>query len=62
MSENGSPPKIWVDHYDLNLGVQGGPQDTIDDVREHFDELLAESVERDPKLGEEEAVPDKSVQ
>jgi hypothetical protein len=46
------PPKIWVDQYDLNLGVQGGDGDTLDDVRGHFDELLAEAVERDPKLGE----------
>jgi hypothetical protein len=47
------PPKIWVDQYDLNLGVQGGDGDTLDDVRGHFDELLAEAVERDPKLGEQ---------
>ena len=47
------PPKIWVDQYDLNLGVQGGDGDTLDDVRAHFDELLAEAVERDPKLGEQ---------
>ena len=46
------PPKIWVDQYDLNLGVQGGDGDTLDDVRAHFDEPLAEAVERDPKLGE----------
>lgn len=51
------PPKIWVDQYDLNLGVQGGPQDTLDDVREHFDELLDEAVERDPKLGEDPDTP-----
>lgn len=47
------PPKIWIDQYDLNVGVQGGPQDTIDDVREHFDDVLADAVDRDPKLGEE---------
>jgi hypothetical protein len=46
------PPKIWVDQYDLNLGVQGGDDDTLHDVRGHFDKLLAEAVERDPKLGE----------
>lgn len=47
------PPKIWIDHYDLNLGVQGGDSDTLDDVREHFDDLLEDAVDRDPKLGEE---------
>ena len=50
MSED--PPKIWIDQYDLNLGVQGGPQDTLDDVREHFDDLLEDAVGRDPKLGD----------
>ena len=48
------PPKIWIDQYDLNLGVQGGDQETLDDVREHFDDLLEEAVDRDPKLGEGE--------
>lgn len=50
MSDN-KPPKIWVDQYDLNLGVQGSDQDTLEDVREHFDELLEEAVDRDPKIG-----------
>ena len=45
-------PKIWIDQYDLNLGVRGGDEDTLDTVREHFDELLADAVARDPKLGE----------
>lgn len=45
-------PKIWIDQYDLNIGVRGGDEDTLDTVREHFDELLAGAVERDPKLGE----------
>lgn len=56
------PPKIWIDHYDLNLGVQGGDQETLDDVREHFDDLLADAVERDPKLGEEEAASNRGVE
>ena len=55
-------PKIWVDHYDLNLGVQGGPEETLDDVREHFDELLAEAIERDPKLCEEDVGPGRGVE
>jgi hypothetical protein len=46
-------PKIWIEQYDLNVGVRGGPQDTIDDVRQHFDEVVADAVERDPKLGED---------
>lgn len=46
-------PKIWIDQYDLNIGVRGGDEDTLDTVREHFDELLADAVERDPKLGED---------
>lgn len=50
MSDN--PSKIWIEHYDLNLGVQGSDSDTLEEVRAHFDELLAEAVERDPKLGE----------
>jgi len=58
---DGNPPKIWIDHYDLNLGVRGGPQETLDDVREHFDELLTEAVKRDPKLGEEGVPPDRGV-
>jgi len=45
-------PKIWIEHYDLNLGVRGGDQDSIDDVREVFDAELESAVERDPKLGE----------
>jgi len=50
MSEN--TPKIWIDHYDLNLGVRGGEQDTIEDVREVFESQLADAIDRDPKLGE----------
>ena len=46
-------PKIWVEQYDLNIGVRGGDQDSINDIREHFDELLDDAVERDPKLGEQ---------
>jgi len=46
-------PKIWIDQYDLNLGVRGGDQDTLEDVQEVFDEELERAVERDPKLGEE---------
>ena len=53
-------PKIWIDQYDLNLGVEGGDQDSIDDVREHFDELLADAIERDPKLGE--PIDDRGMQ
>ncbi|WP_395166340.1 hypothetical protein [Natrinema pallidum] len=51
MSDGG--PKVWIDHYDLNLGVEGGDQDTLEDVRENFDDLLEDAVERDPKLGED---------
>ena len=54
------PPKIWIDQYDLNLGVQGGDSDALSDVRDHFDELLADAVERDPKLGE--SMDDRGVQ
>jgi len=50
-------PKIWIEHYDLNLGVRGGGQDSLNDVREVFDEELKQAVERDPKLGEE--LPDE---
>lgn len=57
-----NPPKIWVDQYDLNLGVQGGDQDTLDDVREHFDELLDDAVERDPKLGDSDLEPSRGVE
>ncbi|ELY96749.1 hypothetical protein C482_15281 [Natrialba chahannaoensis JCM 10990] len=51
MSNDG--PKIQIDHYDLNLSVVGGDQDTLEDVEETFDEKLGEAVERDPKLGED---------
>ena len=51
---------MWIDHYDLNIGVRGGDQDSIDDVREHFDELLEDAVERDPKLGE--PIDDRGMQ
>ncbi|MDQ2052853.1 hypothetical protein RBH26_20640 [Natronolimnohabitans sp. A-GB9] len=51
MSDEG--PKIWIDHYDLNLGVVGGDQDTIEAVEEIFDEKLEEAVDRDPKLGDD---------
>jgi hypothetical protein len=53
-------PKMWVDHYDLNIGVRGGDQDSLNDVREHFDELLEDAVERDPKLGE--PIDDRGMQ
>lgn len=43
-------PKIWIDHYDLNLGVRGGSKDTLEDVKEVFDEELEKAVERDPKI------------
>jgi len=46
-------PKIWIDQYDLNLGVEGGPQDSLEDVQEVFDEELERAVERDPKLDED---------
>jgi hypothetical protein len=45
-------PKMWIEQYDLNIGVRGGPQDSLDDVRDHFDELLADAVDRDPNLGD----------
>jgi len=54
MSDDTEPPKVWIDHYDLNLGVRGGSQDTLEDVKEVFDEELEAAVERDPKLGEGE--------
>lgn len=46
-------PKIWIDHYDLNIGVRGGDQDSIEDVHEVFEAELAKAIERDPKIGEE---------
>lgn len=48
MSDEG--PKIWIDHYDLNVGVVGGDKDTLEDVQEIFDEELEKAVENDPKL------------
>jgi len=62
MSEGTEPPKIWVDHYDLNLGVRGGSQDTLEDVKEVFDEELEKAVERDPKLGEEDLTESRDFQ
>ena len=55
-------PKIWIDHYDLNIGVEGGPEETLDDVREHFDDILADALERDPKLGEGDVAPRTGVE
>ena len=43
---------MWIEQYDLNIGVRGGPQDSLEDVRDHFDDLLADAVERDPNLGD----------
>lgn len=57
------PPKIWIDQCELNIGVQGSPSDTLDDVREHFDELVDEAVDRDPHLGDDlEDDPQRGVQ
>ena len=61
MSEEGGP-KIWIDHYDLNLGVVGGDGDTLDDVQEVFDEELERAVEVDPKLGEDDVGDTRGVQ
>lgn len=46
-------PKIWIEQYNLNIGVRGGTQDSIEDVQEVFREEVADAVERDPKLGED---------
>lgn len=43
-------PKIWIDHHGLNLGVRGGSEDTLEDVKEVFDEELEKAVERDAKM------------
>lgn len=51
---NEDAPQIWIDHYDLNIGVQGSPTDTLEEVQEIFDEELKRAVERDPKLGAED--------
>ena len=60
MSEEG--PKIWIDHYDLNLGVAGGDGDTLEDVQEVFNEELAKAIETDPKLGEDDLDAAREVQ
>lgn len=52
MSDTDSP-KIWIEQYDLNIGVEGGSQDSLEDVQEVFHEEVADAVERDPKLGED---------
>lgn len=59
---DGEGPKIWIDHYDLNLGVVGGNQDTLEDVQKVFDEELEDAVERDPKLGDVEIDEAREVQ
>ena len=51
MSDDG--PRIWIDHYDLNVGVVGGDQDTLDEVEEVFEKQLRKAIERDPKIGED---------
>lgn len=58
------PPKIWIDQHGLNLGVQGGKSDTLEDVRQEFDDLLEDAVERDPHLGDDvdDDDPQKGVQ
>lgn len=61
MSET-DPPKISIDHYDLNLGVRGGSQDTLEEVKEVFDEELEKAVERDPKLDEEDLTESRDFQ
>jgi len=60
MSEEG--PKIWIEHYDLNVGVVGGDSDTLDDVKEVFDEELEKALENDPKIGEGDVDDTRGVQ
>lgn len=59
---NDEGPKIWIDHYDLNLGVVGGDQDTLEDVERAFDEQLEAAIDRDPKLGGDGVTEERGVE
>lgn len=60
MSDEG--PKIWIDHYNLNLGVVGGDSDTLEDVQETFDAEMEKALTVDPNLGESDVEPKRGVQ